>query len=163
MLFSQEPLRLQSHCTSPVPNCKFDLSSLNTFYVDFCHAHPQSVVSLGPPLSVLAPVAAASTHLSATVVRSFFLLLFLSHLVISGCPSHSCSWAGLEGHQGLEPQRDRGWGSAARSGCQEEGEAALMILVFSHALFFFPNSCVVVVLFSAYGSLSVSLDHVILN
>lgn len=38
MLFSKEPLRLQSHCASPVPNRKFDLSSLNTFYVDFFRA-----------------------------------------------------------------------------------------------------------------------------
>lgn len=40
---------------------------------------PQGAGSLGSPLSVLAPVAAASTHLCATVVRSFFVLVTLGY------------------------------------------------------------------------------------
>lgn len=162
MLFSQEPLRLQSHCTSPVPNCKFDLSSLNTFYVDFCRAHPQGAVSLGSPLSVLAPVAAASTHLSATVVRSFFFFVLvtlgyfwlpITLLLLSR--AGRAPGLGAPAGQGLRlcsPQRVPG----GRGSSTDDSR-------FLPCSFFFPNSCVVVVLLSAYGSLSVSLDHVILN
>lgn len=71
-------------------------------------------VSLGPPLSVLAPVAAASTHLSAAAARSFFVLVAL---IISGCPSHtvqsSHTLAPEQGWKGTGPWSPSGAGAEA--------------------------------------------------